>query len=77
MKPAAISGVIVLSAVAAYIAWRWMVDRYQVLQQQEWPSLEDLISLARWPALLLVTVGIAGLIVKWLRRRVASSSAPG
>jgi hypothetical protein len=69
--------VIILSAVAAYIAWRWMLDRYQVLQQQEWPSLEDLISLARWPALFLVVVGIAGLIVKWLRRKLTSSSAPG
>ena len=69
--------VIVLSAIAALIASRWMLDRYQVLQQQEWPSVEDLLSLARWPVLLLVIVGMGGLVSKWLRRRVASSSAPG
>ena len=69
--------VITLSAIAACIASRWMWERYQVLRRQQWPSLEDLFRLARWPALLLLVVGIGSLIVKWLRRKVPTSSAPG
>jgi len=69
--------VVVLSAIAALIAGRWMWDRYQVLQQQEWPSIEDLVSLARWPALLLLIVGIGSIITRWLRRKFASGSVPG
>jgi len=69
--------VITLSAIAACFAWRWMSERYQVLRQQQWPSLGDLVNLARWPALFLLVVGIGSLIVKWLRRKVPTSSAPG
>ncbi len=69
--------VIVLSAAAACVALKWMLDRYQVLQQQPWPSAADLLSLARWPALLLAVVGIGSLVAKWFKRRVFSSSVPG
>jgi hypothetical protein len=54
-----------------------MWDRYQTLQQQEWPSFGDVLSLARWPVLLLLIVGTASMIAKWLRRRVASGSLAG
>jgi hypothetical protein len=69
--------VIVLSTIAALVALRWMVERYLVLQQQEWPSVIDLLSLARWPALLLTIVWIGGVTSRWLRRKVPSTSIPG
>jgi hypothetical protein len=69
--------VVVLSGIAACVAARWMWDRYQTLQQQEWPSFGDVLSLARWPVLLLLIVGTASMIAKWLRRRVASGSLAG
>src|SRR5215467_8979526 len=69
--------VITLSAIAACIASRWIWERYQVLRRQQWPSLEDLVHLARLLALFLLVVGIGGLIVKSLRRKVPTSSAPG
>ncbi|MBV8361265.1 MAG: HupE/UreJ family protein [Deltaproteobacteria bacterium] len=63
--------VIILSAIAGLVAGDWMIDRYEVLRHQEWPAPEDLLSLLRWPALLLAIVGIASLIAKWLRRKFA------
>jgi hypothetical protein len=62
--------VIILSAVAAVIAGNWMIERCEVLRQQNWPSLEDLLSFARWPALLLVIVAIASIIAGGVRRTV-------
>lgn len=69
--------VIALSAVAAFIALRWMLERYQMLQQEEWPSVVDLLSLARWPALLLTIVWIGSAASRWVRRKAASGSMAG
>jgi hypothetical protein len=69
--------VVSLSGIAAFIAASWMWERFEVLRQQEWPSLTDLLSLARWPVLLIVIVGISSLIVKWARRRMPSASVTG
>ena len=62
--------IIILSAVAAFIAGNWMVERYAVLREHQWPGLDDLLNLARWPALLLIMVGIASLVVRWVRRKI-------
>lgn len=69
--------VIVLSAIAGGIALRWMYERYQVLQLQAWPSFVDVLSLARWPALLLAIVWLAGLASRTVRRKAAGTSLSG
>jgi hypothetical protein len=69
--------VIILSAIAAVVAGNWMIERYEVLRQQELPNLQDLLSLARWPALLLVVVGIGSVIVGWVKRSVAGTAPAG
>ena len=61
--------VVTLSTIGALIASHWMIDRFLVLRQQDWPSVEDLISAARWPALVLLVGGAVGLIRKVLQRR--------
>jgi hydrogenase/urease accessory protein HupE len=63
--------VVTLSAIGALVSGYWMIERFQVLRQQQWPSVEDLISLARWPALVLLVGGAVALIVKWVKRKTA------
>jgi hypothetical protein len=67
--------VVGLSAVAGLIAVYWMIERYQVLRQQEWPPFDDLIGLARWPALVLLAGGAVSLIGRWLQRKIAGRPA--
>jgi hypothetical protein len=62
--------IIMLSAIAALIAGNWLIERYAVLREQQWPGLDDLLNLALWPTLLLMIVGIAGLVVSWVRRKI-------
>lgn len=62
--------VLTLSTMAAAIAFYWMVERFEVLRRQEWPSALDIISLLRWPALLLLPV----VLVHLLRRRLRSAA---
>jgi len=64
-------GVIILSALVAHTGWHWMMERWQVLWQTEWPRLDAaaIISLARWAAALLLAFGAASLLVKWLGRK--------
>ena len=69
--------VVILSSVAAVIAGYWMVERWDALRQQEWPDLADILSLSRWPALLLAVVGIASMLINWLKRNdTRMSTAP-
>jgi hypothetical protein len=65
------TGVIVLSAFIAHSGWHWMTDRWQVLRQAQWPSLEatDIVTLARWVAALLLAFGAAHLLGKWVDRK--------
>jgi hypothetical protein len=51
-----------------------MIDRFLVLRQQDFPSLDDLISAARWPALVLF-VGCAVAFVNKLLRRYGHQEA--
>jgi hypothetical protein len=48
-----------------------MMERWQVLEQTEWPRLDAaaLVTLARWTAALLLAFGAAHLLAKWLGRR--------
>jgi hypothetical protein len=66
--------VVTLSTIGALIAGYWMIDRFQVLRQQDWPSVDDLISAARWPALVLLVGGAVGLIVRRLKRSSANQA---
>jgi HupE / UreJ protein len=62
--------VVTLSTVGALIASYWMFDRLQVLRQQAWPSIGDILSAARWPALVLLVGGAIGLVTKVAQRRL-------
>lgn len=63
--------VVTLSTIGALIASYWMFDRLQVLRQQAWPSIGDVLSAARWPALVLLVGGAIGLVTKVAQRRLA------
>lgn len=65
------TGVIVLSAVVAEIAWRWMLARGQVLWGTPWPlpTFSGLMLLVRWIVALGLAVGAARYFANWLDRR--------
>ena len=73
------TGVIVLSAIVAHIAWHWMIDRWNVLRVAPWPQVTGagIMTLTRWVAALLLAVGSARLIAKWIERKWPSALAPG
>jgi hypothetical protein len=64
-------GVVTLSAIVAHVGWHWMTDRWNVLQQTEWPRLDPagLMVLSRWVAGLLLTFGAARVLSQWISRR--------
>jgi hypothetical protein len=64
-------GVIILSAVVAHTGWHWMTERWEVLRQAPWPSLDavGLTILARWVVGLLLLFGAARLLSKWVERK--------
>ena len=64
-------GVIILSAIVAHTGWHWMMERWQVLRQAEWPRLDaaTAVTLARWAAALLLAFGAARLLASWMRRK--------
>jgi len=64
--------VFTLSAIGALIAGYWMIDRFQVLRQQDWPSIGDLLSAAQWPALVLLVGGAIVLVTRLLHRKPAA-----
>jgi hydrogenase/urease accessory protein HupE len=57
-------GPIILSALVAHSGWHWMIDRGDVLWNTEWPRLnaENLATLARWVAGLLLAIGLVRLV---------------
>jgi len=64
--------VVILSAIGGLMAGYWMINRIGLLRQQDWPSVDDLVSLALWPALVLLVGGAVGLATKLARRKLAS-----
>jgi hypothetical protein len=65
------TGIIVLSAIIANIAWQWMAQRGEVLWQTPWPQLTvpNLMTLARWIIALSLAVAVAKLLTKCVSRR--------
>jgi hypothetical protein len=56
--------VIFFSALAAAMAGYWMIERFEVLRQQEWPSAMEVIGLLRWPALLLLVAAAGRFLIR-------------
>jgi hypothetical protein len=71
-------GIVVLSAIIAHTAWHWMIDRGEVLWQTPWPqiTLPGVMILARWVAALLLAVGAAKFLEKWIERKWPGLSRP-
>jgi hypothetical protein len=64
------TGVIILSALIAHIAWHWMIDRGDILWKTEWPRLDaaSIAILARWVAGVL----LAAAAVRFIARRAGA-----
>jgi HupE / UreJ protein len=64
-------GVMVTSAIVGLIAWHWMVERGEILWQTPWPpiTMEAIFSLARWVFAILLAVGAAQLLAKWIEHK--------
>ncbi len=58
------TGVILLSALAAHTGWHWMLERWAVLKQTEWPRLDAaaILTLAQWLGGLLLAFAVARLL---------------
>jgi hypothetical protein len=67
------TGVIVLSALVALVGSYWMVERWQVLRQTEWPRLDSDTgqSAVRWVAVVLVAIAAVWLFSRWSAHRAA------
>lgn len=61
--------VVFFSSIAAVTAGYWMIERFGALRQQEWPPVMEVLSLLRWPALLLVVVAAGRLLIRLMPRR--------
>jgi hypothetical protein len=63
--------VVVLSLLGASIGTYWMIERWQALEQAEWPNLDAsrLFGVGQWAVLLLLCFGAAGLTIRWTRRK--------
>jgi hypothetical protein len=74
-------GTIILSALTAHIAWHWMADRAEKLQQFrfEWPSLTAAAMLVavRWLTIGLVIGFVVWLVAVRRSRSVVPTQNPG
>ncbi len=70
-KMAGRTGIIVLSAIVANVAWQWMMERGQVLWQTPWPqpTAAGMMLLARWVLALGAAVVAANMLSRWLDRK--------
>jgi len=67
-------GVLILSTIVSLIGGYWMIERWQVLRETEWPRFDAaaLLTLARWTAILVISVGAAGVLAKWVAQKFRS-----
>jgi hypothetical protein len=77
------TGIITLSAVVAVIGGYWIVERWQVLNQTQWPRLDAdaVVGAARWVAAVLIVVAAVWIVSKWtahkFHRRVKTLESAG
>jgi hypothetical protein len=77
------TGIIILSAVVAVIGCYWIVERWQVLNQVQWPRLDAdaLVGAAGWAAVVLIVLAAAWILSKWTahksHRRVKALEGAG
>jgi hypothetical protein len=71
-------GIIVLSALIAHTSWHWMLQRGEVLWQTPWPQLTGtgLISLMQWIVAVVLAVGAAKFLAKWIGRKWPAHPLP-
>jgi HupE / UreJ protein len=71
-------GIIVLSAIIANVAWQWMMQRGEALWQTPWPQLTEpgAMTLAHWIIALMLAVGAAKFLAKWIERKWPGLSRP-
>jgi hypothetical protein len=67
-------GVLILSTIVSLIGGYWMIERWQVLRETEWPRFDAaaLLTLARWTAILVIGVAAAGVLAKWVAQKFRS-----
>ena len=77
------TGIIILSAVVAVVGSYWIVERWQVLKQVQWPGLDPdtVLNGARWAAVVLIAFAAAWILSKWtahkFQRRVKTLESAG
>jgi hypothetical protein len=73
-------GVLILSTIVSLVGGFWMIERWQVLRETEWPRFDAaaLITLAQWTAALAIGVGVTGVLIGWVAQKFRSRGAvPG
>jgi hypothetical protein len=61
------TGIIILSSVVALVGAYWIVERWQVLNQTQWPrpDVDTVVGAARWAAVVLIVLAAAWILSKW------------
>jgi HupE / UreJ protein len=71
------TGVVVLSAIVAHTAWHWMLDRFEVLRQIGFPTIDAaaVVIIARWVLAGLIVVGGAIAFNKWRDKKTQTTDS--
>jgi hypothetical protein len=72
------TGIILLSAIVAHTAWHWMLDRGKALWEVPWPQVTGpgILLFARWAVGILLALGLARLLAKWVETKWAATPKP-
>jgi HupE / UreJ protein len=77
------TGIVILSAVVAVVGCYWIVERWQVLRQVQWPRLDAdaVFGAVGWAAVVLIVFAAAWVLSKWAahksHRRVKALEGAG
>jgi hypothetical protein len=77
------TGIVILSAVVAVVGCYWIVERWQVLRQVQWPRLDAdaVFGAVGWAAVVLIVFAAALVLSKWAahksHRRVKALEGAG